>query len=726
MTPQAFVQKYMPYAAQAVQGTNISPLVVLAQAGHESNWGKNAPGNNFFGVKGAGTAGSNYLRTWERNASGQAYKTKAKFAAYASPQDSFAGWVRLMQKPAYAKVWNALTPEEQLKALAASPYATDGFKNYYPKIARSFNLVAAAAGQSPVGEMARAPTLQRGDYTPAVAAWQRQLNALGYNTNGTEGKFGPATQKATKAFQEANWLTNDAKVGPQTRFAANIAQALREGTIAQPAGGAEVADVSPEAMGFGPRLPPAALFPSGGPVPPMPIPTPYAGNGPGRSPTGPMPLGVPSLPHPVSSPYISDAGGQPAPVGPVQSGPLGPVYAGNGPGRSPTGPVPLAANPFNQPQPWGAVADQSPATLATRLTQGAPPDVTGGRNLALMGRAPVNFSNADDAPQYTPAQLRDQKAAQDFGGFASGVGQMFAPFFGGTQPAQAAAPQLKTGASAAYGPLPSMAPISRPAPPTITPQQFQQRFAPMGYTSIPQDVTYREASLSPVAYSGASAAPKTISQASFNDRFEPTPTRYDPLSSAYLPAAAPAAVPGVTFAAPATLPASKLAPSQYAVDPNDRIANATSPTSLGGFYDDQTITGNPAPVVKPPMTPARRVAKVAVPLAASALMGPVGALLARGAMGLINGAPLAQRVGQAISYANAAPRTNPYAASPFTPAGFTTPNYGPVSGGSIYAYRSTSPGVGSYINSAGRTINYNVNADQAVYGPGSGLGGFTP
>jgi hypothetical protein len=331
-----------------------------------------------------------------------------------------------------------------------------------------------------------------------------------------------------------------------------------------------------------------------------------------------------------------------------------------------------------------------------------------------MGRAPVNFSNADDAPQYTPAQLRDQKAAQDFGGFASGVGQMFAPFFSGSQPAQAAR-QLKTGASAAYGPLPSMAPTSQPAPPTITPQQFQQRFSPMGAVSIPP--------------SGIQLASASNDVGQFVPRVSaPAAASYDPLSSAYLPStqASPLGVAGVSFASPATVPTSKLAPSQYAVDPNDRIANATTPTSLGGFYDDQTITGNPAPVVKPTMTPARKVARVAVPLAASALMGPVGGILARGIMGLVNGAPLAQRVGQAISYANAAPRTNPYAASPFTPAGFTTPNYGPVSGGSIYAYRSTSPGVGSYINSAGRTINYNVNADQAVYGPSSGLGGFTP
>ena len=46
---------------------------------------------------------------------------------------------------------------------------------------------------------------------------------------------------------------------------------------------------------------------------------------------------------------------------------------------------------------------------------------------------------------------------------------------------------------------------------------------------------------------------------------------------------------------------------------------------------------------------------------------------------------------------------------PFTPGGFTAPNFNPVSGGSTYAYQTTGPGMGTYVNSAGRTISYNVN-----------------
>lgn len=51
-------------------------------------------------------------------------------------------------------------------------------------------------------------------------------------------------------------------------------------------------------------------------------------------------------------------------------------------------------------------------------------DVMGGRNLGFMGRAPVNFENATDAPQYTPGMLRDQKSAKSFGDFLGGAGSM--------------------------------------------------------------------------------------------------------------------------------------------------------------------------------------------------------------------------------------------------------------------------------------------------------------
>lgn len=51
MTPKEFVTKLYPYAKACQDRTGISALVILAQAAHESGWGRYAPGNMYFGVK---------------------------------------------------------------------------------------------------------------------------------------------------------------------------------------------------------------------------------------------------------------------------------------------------------------------------------------------------------------------------------------------------------------------------------------------------------------------------------------------------------------------------------------------------------------------------------------------------------------------------------------------------------------------------------------------------
>ena len=602
-------------------------------------------------------------------------------------------------------------------------------------------LPSAAAAEAPPR------TLRKGDEGMDVAALQMRLANAGLYKGPIDGKFGAGTADAVRATERAANLRIDKGIaGPQVQgVLANSLPQFPGNPAPQPGMDPMLASYQPPIManapalagpmdtaafGFGPKLPPAALFPSGGPTPPAPIPAPYMGNGPGRSPTGPASVAM--------SPTLGTKDDR-------------------------VDPALTASNPFQMPQPWGTVADQSVQTLPQRLPAPTPAvgfglqsskgdyvsiprsmwtgdssalsktfrppvgmpstavaslpssvpfgfaqaggasnvmnvaDVSGGRNLALMGRAPVNMANAAPAATTTPAQMRDQANAQSFGNFLRSVGTAF----GGASSANASVPATRYDPlSSARMPLaPAMPAINRPAPATITPQQFQQRFAPMGAASIPQDVTYRVASLNPVVSNSVSMAPKTISKADFSARFGDAPT-------------------------------SKLAPSPFAL--GGGAAGVVAPPSAGPLGTSLALAGGmgigvpqePAPV---PMTPMRRVARVAVPIAASMALGPVAGLAARGIMSLVNGGPLANRVGQAIAYANAAPRSNPYAASPFTPAGFTAPNFSPKGGGSTYAYQTTAPGVGSYINSAGRTINYNVNADQRVYGGyAGGFGGFQP
>lgn len=51
MTPKEFIKQYKPFALESEKKTGISHLFTLAQAALESGWGKNVPGNMFFGVK---------------------------------------------------------------------------------------------------------------------------------------------------------------------------------------------------------------------------------------------------------------------------------------------------------------------------------------------------------------------------------------------------------------------------------------------------------------------------------------------------------------------------------------------------------------------------------------------------------------------------------------------------------------------------------------------------
>lgn len=65
------------------------------------------------------------------------------------------------------------------------------------------------------------PLLKLGSSGPQVKNLQQRLKELGFDPNGVDGKFGAGTQSAVIAFQKANGLTADGKVGPTTLAALN-------------------------------------------------------------------------------------------------------------------------------------------------------------------------------------------------------------------------------------------------------------------------------------------------------------------------------------------------------------------------------------------------------------------------------------------------------------------------------------------------------------------------
>ncbi|MBS2026868.1 MAG: peptidoglycan-binding protein [Deltaproteobacteria bacterium] len=83
---------------------------------------------------------------------------------------------------------------------------------------------AAPVHRDLVHTTARA-TLKQGASGSDVVALQQALTALGYDTGGADGSFGPHTLAAVKQFQAAQGLTADGVVGPMTWAALDAASA---------------------------------------------------------------------------------------------------------------------------------------------------------------------------------------------------------------------------------------------------------------------------------------------------------------------------------------------------------------------------------------------------------------------------------------------------------------------------------------------------------------------
>ena len=142
-----FVQKHSDAARAAEAETGIPAAFMVAQAAHESGWGKReirnadgSPSNNLFGIKaGASWKGAVAEVTTTEYVDGQPRKVTAKFRAYASAAESFADYARLMKtSPRYTGVLaNATSAQGFAQGLQNAGYATD--PAYADKLARTIN-----------------------------------------------------------------------------------------------------------------------------------------------------------------------------------------------------------------------------------------------------------------------------------------------------------------------------------------------------------------------------------------------------------------------------------------------------------------------------------------------------------------------------------------------------------------------------------------------------------
>lgn len=123
-----FYNQMWPLAVNASARTGISPEIIFAQGALESSWGRSAPNNNYFGIKGPG--GNQTTREF---INGQWITIKDSFKGYSSMADSVQGWVDFITgNKRYKTLLNSQGTDAQLAALQKSGYATD--PNYSSKL----------------------------------------------------------------------------------------------------------------------------------------------------------------------------------------------------------------------------------------------------------------------------------------------------------------------------------------------------------------------------------------------------------------------------------------------------------------------------------------------------------------------------------------------------------------------------------------------------------------
>ena len=129
--PPAYVTLFINSNKEAAQKVakkyNIPASVILAQSALESSWGREAPDNMYFGIKGTAPDGASVnVTTHEETSAGAKMQIEGKFRAYASYADAADDYGNLITtNKAYAgALLHRDNPGEFVDALAKR-YATD-------------------------------------------------------------------------------------------------------------------------------------------------------------------------------------------------------------------------------------------------------------------------------------------------------------------------------------------------------------------------------------------------------------------------------------------------------------------------------------------------------------------------------------------------------------------------------------------------------------------------
>ena len=120
------------YISDVAKAYGIPPSWIMAVAANETGWGKYAPNNNYFGIKGTGPAGSIISKTWEV-LNGKQVDTVDSFRAYDNAKQSIDDFMKLISTDRYKAALAAKSAYDFADTLQKSGYATD--PNWARKIA---------------------------------------------------------------------------------------------------------------------------------------------------------------------------------------------------------------------------------------------------------------------------------------------------------------------------------------------------------------------------------------------------------------------------------------------------------------------------------------------------------------------------------------------------------------------------------------------------------------
>lgn len=195
MTPEEFYRRMMPYALAVSQQTGVDPRIVIAQSAIETGYGRSAPQNNFFGIKGPGGT----YTTTEYGPQGK-YTTQDSFRGYGSMAESAADYADFINKnPRYKDFRSAQGLDAQLAALQKSGYATD--PNYSAKVGGLAKRIVLDPSVQPAQFNAAANPATPGLMSPSQIP-QNIMNKM------QSGVAAPWTEKLGMAPTTANTMGN--------------------------------------------------------------------------------------------------------------------------------------------------------------------------------------------------------------------------------------------------------------------------------------------------------------------------------------------------------------------------------------------------------------------------------------------------------------------------------------------------------------------------------------